>query len=98
MVNHAKGEQSGEDLVRRKAGREPDQDHCIEYAKAARNMTDQPGHERQNIHCKNVRIPDGRGMRQAGVEHSGYERQIRDGKGNLRERGPRSRKVERVTE
>jgi hypothetical protein len=65
-------------LVRGKAGREPDQDHCIEYAKAARNMTDQPGHESQNIHRENMRIPGGRGMRQAGIEHGGYERQIRN--------------------
>ena len=37
-------------------------------------------------------------MRQAGVEHSGYERQVRDGKGDLRECGQRSREVERIAE
>ena len=74
MVYHSKGEQPGEDLVGWEAGREADQNNRIEYAEATRDMTDQPGHESQNKHRKNVRIPDGRSMRQAGVEHSGYER------------------------
>jgi hypothetical protein len=63
LVYHAKREEPGEDLVGRKASRETDQDDCIEYAEAAGDMTDQPGHEGQNVHCHNVRIPDGRGMR-----------------------------------
>jgi hypothetical protein len=61
-------------------------------------MTDQPGHESQDVHCQNVWIPDGRGMRWAAIEHSGNERQVRDGKGDLHARGPRSQKVERVAE
>jgi hypothetical protein len=63
LVHDAKREQPGEDLVGRKASRETDHDDCIEYAKAAGDMTDQPGHESQNVHRQNVRIPDGRGMR-----------------------------------
>src|SRR3954451_18371845 len=58
LVDHPKDQQPGEDLVRRKACRETDQDDCIEYAEAARDMTDQPNHKSQNIDCENVRITD----------------------------------------
>src|ERR1700730_1325028 len=63
LVHHPKREEPGEDLVGRKASGETHHNDCIEHAEAAGDMTDQPGHESQNVHCQNVWIPDGRGMR-----------------------------------
>jgi hypothetical protein len=50
-------------LVGRKASGETDQNDCIEHAKAPGDVTDQSGHESQNVYCQNVQISDGRGMR-----------------------------------
>jgi hypothetical protein len=63
LVDDSKREEPGEDLVGRKASGETDQNDCIEHAKAPGDVTDQSGHESQNVYCQNVQISDGRGMR-----------------------------------